>query len=201
MNLNQSRINPIPVRMYVFWVVTWCIGTEFGYQPSWDVKIVDYEVTSREHPKIFMFKPMRAATWPIRKCPACHPRKRFRVQLCICQVQAAYLKWAYGRLEGGPIDLLNTIYCYLLLRLFFFYCFCHALAALGFGRIFAVLSWKTVGSPPRKWGDLCCFARKASVRRHESTTAILVLRGNFACQHWHVSSGPCALETQQHPIS
>jgi hypothetical protein len=67
--------------------------------------------------------------------------------------------------------------------LFLFRCLCHALAVLGFGRIFAVLSWKTVGSPPRKWGDLCCFARKVSVCHHESTTTILVFRGSFACQH------------------
>jgi hypothetical protein len=39
-----------------------------------------------------------------------------------------------------------------------------------------------VVSPPRKRGDLCCFAQKASIRRHESTAIILVLRGNFACQ-------------------
>jgi hypothetical protein len=31
-------------------------------------------------------------------------------------------------------------------------------------------------------GDRCCFAQKASVRRHESTTIILVLRDSFACQ-------------------
>jgi hypothetical protein len=59
----------------------------------------------------------------------------------------------------------------------------HALAALGFGSIFTVLRWKAVGSPPQKWGDLCCFARKASVRRHESMAIILVLRGSFVCQH------------------
>ena len=50
--------------------------------------------------------------------------------------------------------------------------------------IFAVLRCKTVVSPPRKRGNLCCFARKAIVRRHESTTNILVLRGDFACQHY-----------------
>jgi hypothetical protein len=38
--------------------------------------------------------------------------------------------------------------------------------------------------------DLCCFARKASVRRHESTTVILVLRGSFVCQHnWRLRWG------------
>jgi hypothetical protein len=31
-------------------------------------------------------------------------------------------------------------------------------------------------------GILCCFAQKASVRRHESTAIILVLRGSFAWQ-------------------
>jgi hypothetical protein len=60
---------------------------------------------------------------------------------------------------------------------------CHALAALGFGSIFTVLRWKAVVSPPRKRGDLCCFARKAFVRCHESTEINLVLRGSFACQH------------------
>ena len=48
--------------------------------------------------------------------------------------------------------------------------------------IFAVLRCKTVVSPPRKRGNLCCCARKAIVRRHESTTNILVLHGDFACQ-------------------
>jgi hypothetical protein len=38
--------------------------------------------------------------------------------------------------------------------------------------------------------DLCCFARKAIARRHESTTIILVLRGNFSCQHnWRLHWG------------
>jgi hypothetical protein len=56
--------------------------------------------------------------------------------------------------------------------------------------IFTVLRWKAVVSPPRKRGDLCCFARKASVRRHESMAIILVLRGSFACQHnWRLRWG------------
>jgi hypothetical protein len=56
--------------------------------------------------------------------------------------------------------------------------------------IFAALRRKAVVSPLRKRGDLCCFARKASVRHHESTTIILVLRGSFTCQHnWRLRWG------------
>jgi hypothetical protein len=37
------------------------------------------------------------------------------------------------------------------------------------------LSWKAIGSFPQKRKDLCYFAQKVSVHRHESTTIISML--------------------------
>ena len=66
---------------------------------------------------------------------------------------------------------------------------CRALAALGFGNL-CRLALKSGRFSSTKARDLCCFARKAIVRRHESTTVILVLRGDFACQHnWRLRWG------------
>ena len=78
----------------------------------------------------------------------------------------------------------QSIYQYKLLfhvRLFSVATSCRALAALGFGNLccFALKSGRFSSTKAR---DLCCFPRKAIVRRHESTTAILLLRGDFACQ-------------------
>jgi hypothetical protein len=108
------------------------------------------------------------------------------------RVQAAYIMWAYGRLERPqPIDLHNqSIVIFFIVHFVLYRSSLPCPSSPRVWIIFAVLRWKTVGSPPRKRGDLCCFARKASVRRHESTTAILVLRGSFACQHnWWLRRG------------
>jgi hypothetical protein len=77
-----------------------------------------------------------------------------------------------------------------LLSFFFIVRLCRALAALGFGSSLPLCAEKRSSLFHESEGILCCFARKAPVRRHESTTVISVLRVNFACQHnWRLRWG------------
>ena len=96
---------------------------------------------------------------------------------------AAYILWAYGRLEKG--DTIETIqFIFTLCLLFplsfsvsFWFVSPPCSSSPRAWRSFAVLPVKRSAlSSTKVRGTLCCFARKTSVRRHESTTIILVLR-------------------------
>jgi hypothetical protein len=116
----------------------------------------------------------------------------FRVPGMYAKSSRPYIRrpWPIGKDPRQSIYAINLSLFSLSFVSFFIVLLCHTLAALGFGSIFTVLRWKAVVSLPRKRGILCCFARKASVRRHESTAIILVLRGSFACKHnWRLRWG------------
>jgi hypothetical protein len=97
------------------------------------------------------------------------------------QVLRAFI-WPWP-IEDTDQSIYLSKYIYLL-RLSFIL-LCHALAALEFGSSLPFCAEKRSISST-KARNLCCFARKAIGRRHESTTTILVLRGSFACQQFFI---------------
>jgi hypothetical protein len=89
------------------------------------------------------------------------------------------------------IDLSNNTYTFIVtFFIYFLFFFAFFYRALGFGSSLPFCAEKRSSLLHESEEILCCFARKASVRRHESTATILVLRDSFACQHnWRLRWG------------
>ena len=79
--------------------------------------------------------------------------------------------------QQKPIYLLSLIF-----SLYFF--FCRALAALGFGRSLPLCAEKRSSLLYESEEIFVALLEKQSVHRHESTTVIVVSRGNFAWQQF-----------------
>jgi hypothetical protein len=110
-----------------------------------------------------------------------------RVRLCNCHRPGCLYIMGIRPIGERPIDLSIYASTHLPLFLLFFFFIvhlCRALAALVFGSSLPLCAEKRSSLLHESEGILCCFARKAIVRRHVSTTTILVLRGGFACQQY-----------------
>jgi hypothetical protein len=110
-------------------------------------------------------------------------------ETCICRRPGClYKRGRTADWKTQSIYLSKYIYLLRFITLSFVL-LCHALAALEFGSSLPFCAEKRSISST-KARNLCCFARKAIGRRHESTTTILVLRSNFVCQHnWRLRWG------------
>ena len=83
-------------------------------------------------------------------------RKQYRTLPCTSQRQVA---WPIEKRHSIVIPQKTNLFFIVLI--FFIVLLLSSSSSPWVSSIFAALRWKAVVSPLRKWGDLCCFARKA----------------------------------------